>query len=204
MEGTNYSLSDIAALVGKGNSEGGWAWLFLIIVLLAVGGRGFGGAGGPAIPPNMATQTDVQAAVNNQSINAGIQQVLLSSANNNYETAQLIGGQSNAFMQQNNANQINMIQGFNSVVQQMTNQTNTLASKLDAVIHHQDECCCTIQRLLMQQQLDEANRKLADAENKNNINQQTQYLMGTMGRWVSWAGNGSAGVADAARAASVA
>lgn len=198
MDNGGYSLSDIAAAangLGGNKSEGGWAWLFLIIVLLAVGGGAWGNHGpvqaGPAVPTNVATTDYVQNAINNQTINDGIQKVMLSSADNNYQTAQLISGQTETMMQMNNTNQINTIQGFNNVVMQLTGQTNTLASKLDAVMHHQDECCCTIQKLLMQQQLDEANRRLLEAQNKNNIAEQSQYLLGNMGRWVGWAGSGS-------------
>lgn len=203
MENSGYSLADIAALAKNGNGEGGWAWLFLIIVLLAVGGRGFGAgasAAGPAVPPNVATQTDVQTAVNNQAVNSGIQQVLLSSANNNYETAQLISGQTEAMMQMNNANQINVIQGFNNISNQITNQTNQLGSKLDQLGYQMDQCCCSIKTTLLQQQLDEANRKLADAQNKNNIADQTSTLLRSMGRFVMWEGSGTNGTAAAASA----
>ena len=70
-----------------------WLGAFLIIAVLF---GGFGGWGG-----NRESVTD---AINNQTTQLGIRDVLLSSANNNYETAQLISAQTNAFQQQNYTN----------------------------------------------------------------------------------------------------
>ena len=91
-----------------------WLGAFLIIAVLfgGFGGFGFGGRA-----ENVATQEYVQSAINNQTTQNGIRDVLLSSANNNYETAQLINAQTNALQQQNYANQINVVQGFNALSQ---------------------------------------------------------------------------------------
>lgn len=79
-----------------------WLGAFLIIaILFGFGGNGFGGARGPM--PNFATTQDVNEAVNNQSTQQGLRDVLLSSSNNNYETAQLINGQTMQLMSQNTA-----------------------------------------------------------------------------------------------------
>ena len=90
-----------------------WLGAFLIIAVLFGGFGGFGFGGGN----NVATQEYVQQAINNQSTQAGLRDILLSSANNNYETAQLINAQTNALQQQNYANQINVVQGFNALQQ---------------------------------------------------------------------------------------
>lgn len=90
-----------------------WLGAFLIIAVLfgGFGGFGFGGR------ENVATTEYVQSAINNQSTQSGLRDILLSSANNNYETAQLINAQTNALQQQNYANQINVVQGFNALQQ---------------------------------------------------------------------------------------
>ena len=75
-----------------------WLGAFLIIAVLFGGFGGFGGG------RNAASQEYVQEAINNQSTQAGLRDILLSSANNNYETAQLINAQTNALQQQNYAN----------------------------------------------------------------------------------------------------
>jgi len=92
-----------------------WLGAFLIIAVLfgGFGGFGFGGRG----PENVATTEYVQSAINNQAVQDGLRDVLLSSANNNYETAQLINQQTNTLQQQNYANQINVVQGFNALSQ---------------------------------------------------------------------------------------
>lgn len=125
-------------------SEGGsfmssdWLGAFLIIAILF--GGGFGGFGGRGPVANYATVQDVNQAVDNQATQSGLQNVLLSSANNNYETARLIEGQTTALMNQNNTNLINAIQGFNQIGQQIMNQTNVLGSKLDNLGFEMEQC----------------------------------------------------------------
>lgn len=110
-----------------------WLGAFLIIAVLFGGFGGFGFGGG-------AGSYDAIAAINNQSVQQGIQNVLLSSANNNFETARLVENQTVQLMNQNNTNLINAIQGFNNIGQQIMNQTNTLGSKLDQLGYQMDQC----------------------------------------------------------------
>lgn len=199
MDGNSFSPADLAAVTNNGmNGEGSWIWFLLIFVLLGWGG-GYGnrGGAGPMIPNDIATQSGVQAAVNNQAINEGLNNIALSSANNNYETAQLINAQTNAFMQQNNTNQINMVQGFNNISNQLMNQTNQLGSKLDQLGYQMDQCCCSVKTQMLQDRLDDRNRQLVEAQNALNNAQQTQTILGNLGRFVAWAGSGSAAVTSA-------
>lgn len=204
-ENSTMSPADIAALTNNGmGNEGSWIWFLLIFVLLGWGG-GYGNRGaapGPAVPPNVATQTDVQNAINNQSVNNGIQQLLLSSANNNYETAQLISQQTNALTQQNYNNQINAIQGFNNATSSMTagfnnvtnqimNQTNALANRLDQLGYQMENCCCSIKTQMLNDRLDDRNRELSVAQNALNNANQTQTILANLGRFVAWEGTGS-------------
>lgn len=115
--------------MGESNNSffsGDWLGAFLIIAILFGGfgnGIGFGGNRGPA--PDFATQNDVQSAVNsainNQTVQNGLQNVLLSSANNNYETARLIDNQTMYMANQNNTNLLTAINGFNAVNQNVSN-----------------------------------------------------------------------------------
>ena len=62
--------------------SGGWIFAFLIIaVLFGGGGLGFGGNAAAA---GFATIADVNAAINNQSVQNSLNSALLSSQNNNY------------------------------------------------------------------------------------------------------------------------
>lgn len=161
------------------NSNGGssffgsdWLGAFLIIAILFGGGCfGFGGRG-PM--PDVATKEFVQTTVNDQAVQTGLRDILLSSANNNYETAQLINGQTRDLMQQTYANQINVVQGFNQITQQ-----------LSQLGFQMDQCCCKIQTQILQSQYDETLRELAKAQNDASNAAQSAYLLSVMGKWVA-------------------
>ena len=174
-DGTLTASDAIALRDGDGMFGGGNAffWVFALL-LLGNGGFGWGGNG------NYVTSSELSAQLGNQQLQNSTQQILLSSANNNYETAQLINGQTNALMQQNNTNLINAIQGFNSLQQQISN--------LSA---HLDTCCCDIKTQMLQDKLDEANAKIVAQQNEISNAQQTQTILNTLGRFVAWAGSGS-------------
>ena len=161
------------------NSNGGssffgsdWLGAFLIIAILFGGGLGWGGNRGPV--PDVATKEFVQDSVNNQAVQNGLRDVLLSSANNNYETAQLINGQTNALMQQNYTNQINVVQGFNALTQQIAQ-----------LGYQMDQCCCKIQTQILQSQYDDALRELNKVQNDASNAAQSAYLLSQMGKWVA-------------------
>lgn len=135
--------------------------------------------------PNFATVQDVNQAVDNQATQSSLQNVLLSSANNNYETAQLISGQTMQLMNQNNTNLINAIQGFNNIGQQIMNQTNVLGSKLDNLGFQMENCCCSIKTLIKDNQIADLTNQLNNANNAAINAAQTQTLLNTMGKWVA-------------------
>ena len=135
--------------------------------------------------PNFATVQDVNEAVNNQATQQGLQNVLLSSANNNYETARLVENQTMQLMNQNNTNLINAIQGFNNVSQQIMNQTNVLGSKLDQLGFQMENCCCSIKTLIKDNQIADLTNQLNQANNVAVNSAQSQYLLSQMGKWVA-------------------
>ena len=145
-----------------------WLGAFLIIALLFGGNFGWGGGG------NVATTEYVQSAIDNQSLQAGIRDVLLSSANNNYETAQLISAQTRDYMQSNYTNQINVVQGFNAIQSTLAD----LGSKMES-------CCCSIKTQMLQDKYDETLRELAKAQNDASNAAQSAYLLSVMGKWVA-------------------
>lgn len=155
----SYSLADIAAV--KDGGMGGGAWLFFLVILFLFAGGGWGG-GQADLSSQFAAQT---SALNQQSI-------LLSSANNNYETARLIDQLGANIMQQNNTNLVNAIQGF-----------NTLGSKLDALGYQLQSCCCDIKTQMLQDRLSEANAQLVAAQGAISNANQTQYLLSQLGSY---------------------
>ena len=141
---------------------GEWIGVFLIVAVL-FGWGGFGGG-----------RESVQDAVTNQSIQTGIRDVLLSSGNNNYETAMLISNQTRDYMQSNYTNQINVVQGFNAIQASLANISNQIGT-----------CCCDIKSTLLQNRYEDVVREnarlLADKSNAD----QSAYLLSVMGKWIA-------------------
>ena len=180
-DGTLTASDAIALRDGDGMFGGGNAF-FWVFALLLLGNGGFYGNNG-----NNVTQAELTNQLNAQTQQAQLNQIALSSANNNYETAQLINGQTNALMQQNNTNLINAIQGFNSLQQQIS-----------ALSAHMDSCCCEIKTQMLQDKLDEANAKIIAQQNEISNAQQTQTILNNLGRFVAWAGSGTQATSVAA------
>jgi hypothetical protein len=181
----SLSPSDIALLNdnnGFGNGNG-IIWLFAFLLLANNGGWGNNN--------QYATQESVQAGFNNQAVQNQLSQLTTMTANNNYETANIVNSQTNQLLQQNNTNLVNAIQGFNTVNQNITNQTNQLSSKLDQLGYQMDQCCCSIKTQMLQDRLDDA-RNIINSQNSQIVNDnQSQYLLGQMGRWVGWNTDGT-------------
>ena len=156
---------------------------FLAFVFLA-GGNGFGGLfGNNRVPmgPPPATQADLTAGLNNQSIMNELNALGLATQNNNYETARLISDQNLLMATQNNTNQINVIQGFNQI-----------AGKIDALSAQMASCCCEIKTQMLQDRLVDAQAKIVAQQAEISNNAQSQYLLGQMGKWVANAPSASA------------
>lgn len=153
-----------------------WLGAFLIIAVLFGGFGGFGFGGGRGYPgPEPASVEYVQNVVNNQATQTGLRDILLSSANNNYETAQLINAQTNALQQQNYANQINIVQGFNAIQQ-----------SLAELGYHMDSCCCSIKTQMLQDKYDALENLYRTAQNDLSNAAQSQYILNALGRFVAY------------------
>ena len=181
----DYSISDIASVMGEKNGGFGGLLMVVIVFLFVVmlGGRGFGGGYEPR--PDYVTQGEFTAGINSINTNGQLQAIALSSANNNYETAQLISAQTGTLIEQNNSNLINAIQGFNAVNLAIQNQTNVLSQQLAGLQAKMDTCCCEIKTQMLQDRLTDAQAALvAKTAEISNYNQ-SQYLLGQMGKWVA-------------------
>lgn len=141
-----------------------WLGAFLIIAVLFGGFGGFGG-----------NNNSVNDAINNQTTQIGLRDVLLSSANNNYETAQLINNQTNALLQQNYTNQINVVQGFNAI-----------QGAIAQLGYQLDTCCCSIKTQMLQDKYEALENQYRTAQNDLSNAAQSQYILGALGRFVSY------------------
>lgn len=135
-KGTGYNLSDIAAVTGNrnGNGDGMWGndgWWIILLFLFAGWGRGFGGGGfGGGYEAPCATQADVRAAVDQQTLISKLDQQTYGLADSTYALNSAImngfHGVDNAICTLGYQNQ----QGFNSLAHQVS------------------DCCCETQRLI--------------------------------------------------------
>ena len=156
-----------------------WLGAFLIIAVL------FGGFGGFGLGGGAAAAVDVNAAINNQTVQQALGAIQLSSANNNYETARLISEQNMTMMNQSNTNLLTAVNGFNAISSNIANGFNSVNQNIANLGYKMDECCCSIKTLIKDNQIADLTNQLADARNQANISAQTQAILGTVGKWVA-------------------
>ena len=161
--------------------------LFFLLLFLFFMNGGFGWGGNNAATA-YATQADITSAIQAQTSAMNQQGILMSSQNNNYETSRLIDQLGMSLMNQNNANTINVIQGFNSLSGQITNQTNVLSSKLDQLGFAMENCCCSIKTLIKDNQIADLTRELNKATTDSSNNAQSLFLLSQLGKFTPASG----------------
>ena len=126
--GKGYNLSDIAAVTGnRGGGDGFWGgdgwWIILLFLFAGWGGRGFGGGMGgyEGVP---ATQADVRAAVD--------QQTLISKLDN-----QTYGLADSTYALNNS-----ITNGFHGVDNAICTLGYNFQSGLNSLAHQISDCCC--------------------------------------------------------------
>ena len=168
--------------MGDSTFSGGWIFAFLIIaVIFGWGGAGVGG--GNAAMAGFATINDVNSAINNQSVQQALNAGVLSSANNNYETAQLINNQTAAMMATQNSNLVNAIQGFNQISTNLNNGFANVSSQIADLNYKMESCCCGIKTMMLENRLQDAQTALLQSQTNNAIAAQSQYLLSQLGTY---------------------
>lgn len=183
------SPAEVALMGDRDGMFGGGAAFFWIFALLILAGGNFGFGGNNR--GDYVTQADLTNQLNAQTTQSQLQQLAVETANNNYETAQLINAQTNQMLQQNNTNLINAIQGFNTVNQNMLAGFNSLGQKIDQLGYHMDQCCCEIKTQMLQNRLDDAQAALVAAQGNISNANQSQYILSQLGRFVAWTPSGT-------------
>ena len=126
--GKGYNLSDIAAVTGGNRNGDGMfgdnGWWIILLFLFAGWGRGFGGFGGGDYEAPCATQADVRAAVDQQTLISKLDQQTYGLADGTYA---LTGAINNGF---HGVDTAVCTLGYN-----MQGGFNTLA-------HQISDCCC--------------------------------------------------------------
>lgn len=132
--GKGYNLSDIAAVTRNGNGDGMFGdggWWIILLFLFAGWGRGFGGGfGGGGYEAPCATQADVRAAVDQQTLISKLDQQTYGLADSTYTL---------------NSSLMNGFHGVDAAVctlgYNMQNGFNTIA-------HQLSDCCCETGRAI--------------------------------------------------------
>lgn len=167
--------------MGESSNFGTWIFAFLIVAVIF----GWGGiGGGNAAVAGYATTQDVTNAIAAQTSALNQQSLLLSSANNNYETARLIDNQSMNMINQNNTNLINAIQGFNTLGLSISNGFNSVNQNIADLGYKMESCCCGIKTLILENRLQDAQIALSNAQNIAVNAEQSQYLLSQLGSFV--------------------
>ena len=171
--------------MGDSTSFGGeWLFAFLVIAVL-FGGGGFGFGGGNAAMAGYATTQDVTSAIAAQTSALNQQGLLLSSANNNYETARLIDAQTMAMTNQNNTNLLTAINGYNALGNTVSTGFASVSSQIADLGYKMENCCCSIKTMLLENRLQDTQLALQDAQNKAVNAEQSAYLLNVMGKWIA-------------------
>ena len=133
--GKGYNLSDIAAVTGNRNGDGMFGdngWWIILLFLFAGWGRGFGGfggfGGGEGLP--CATQADVRAAVDQQTLISKLDQQTYGLADSTYAL--------------NNA----ITNGFHGVDTAICTLGYNMQGGFNALGHQISDCCCETGRAI--------------------------------------------------------
>ena len=160
----------------------GWIFCFLIVAVL-FGGGGFGFGGNNAAAAGFATTAEVQSSISNAMAQQNAQNILLSSANNNYETAQLISNQNMQMLNQQNSNLVNAIQGFNQISSSVQGGFSNISAQIADLGYKLETCCCGIKTMMLENRLQDAQAALLASQTNNAINAQSQYLLSQLGTY---------------------
>ena len=128
--GKGYNLSDIAAVTNRGEDGffgGNNGWWIILLFLFAGWGRGFGGFGGDAGIP-CATQADVRAAVDQQTLISKLDQQTYGLADSTYALNNTITN------------------GFHGVDNAICTLGYNMQGGFNVLGHQMSDCCCSIER----------------------------------------------------------
>lgn len=164
------------------DSSFGGGWMFVLVILVVLFGMGGGLFGGNnATVAGYATTADIQSAINAQTNSLNQQSILLSSANNNFEVARLIDNQSMLVTNQNNANMINAIQGYNNLGLNIQSGFASLNQSIANLGYKMEDCCCSIKTMMLENRLQDAQTALNQQYTAISNAEQSQYILSQLG-----------------------
>ena len=186
------AMTDGNRNAGMGLGNGGEFAIFILALLMMNGGWG-----GMGRFPGGVSDGDLAASQAAQTTQLQMSNLLSGQQGNLFDIARMSSYLTLSMMSQHNANLINAIHGFNSLGQQITNQTNTISTQISQMASQLSSCCCEIKTQMLQDRLDAAERRNVVLQNAIDNNNQTQTILSQLGRYVTWAGTGSPAVGSA-------
>lgn len=133
MFGKGYNLSDIAAVTGNRGGDGMFGdngWWIILLFLFAGWGRGFGGFGGGGYEAVPATQADVRAAVDQQTLISKLDQQTYGLADSTHALNSAITN------------------GFHGVDTAICTLGYNMQGGFNALGHQISDCCCETGRAI--------------------------------------------------------
>ena len=133
MFGKGYNLSDIAAVTSNRGGDGMFGdngWWIILLFLFAGWGRGFGGFGGGGYEAAPATQADVRAAVDQQTLISKLDQQTYGLADSTYALNSAITN------------------GFHGVDTAICALGYNMQGGFNALGHQISDCCCETGRAI--------------------------------------------------------
>lgn len=133
--GKGYNLSDIAAVTGNRNGgdgmfgDNGW-WIILLFLFAGWGRGGLGGFGGGGYEGIPATQADVRAAVDQQTLISKLDQQTYGLADSTYALNSAI------------------MNGFHGVDNAICTLGYNVQSGMNGISHQISDCCCETGRAI--------------------------------------------------------
>lgn len=127
-----YSLADFAAATGRNNGDGMWGegwWVIILFMIWGWGGNGFGFGGRDGGAP-CATQADVRAAVDQQTLISKLDQQTYGLADSTYALNNTITS------------------GFHGVDNQVCNLGYNMQGGFNDISHQISDCCCSTGRAI--------------------------------------------------------
>ena len=173
----NYSLADIASAVrggGGGDDEGGLLGgdgLLVILLFLLMGG-GFGGFGGNRGGEAAATTAQLDSAINQQTMTSKLDQLAYGLSTAGYENARLANETQMQAAGIASTNQLAMCQGL-----------GTVNAGIAALANQMQQCCCEIKSQMAADKIESLQAKVTEQAAALNNLQQSQYILGQMGKW---------------------
>lgn len=137
--------------------------IILILFFLMLGG-GFGGFSTNANRGAYATQEDLYATANQQTIN----------------------GKLDGLAQTVNNSQFATQQGFANVAQTLNSGFDSVNANITNLGYQMSQCCCDLKSQMLQDKYESVSRELNVAVNAAANATQSQYLLGQLGRYVPY------------------